>query len=420
MSNQIPANPRTNPPHRVSVQSRNITVLVKPASAACNLCCSYCFYLETAKNRQQGDRGIMEKDTAAALIATTLDFAAGGTVTYLFQGGEPLLAGLDFFQNFITLVQSHQKKQVERGLFTPSQACYMVQTNGTLLNQAFCQFFAKHDFILGISLDGPAHIHNLHRYYPSREKDCHSQVIKAISMIREHKIKFSVLAVVTKAWAGREREIYQWFQDQELDHLQFIYCIPPQLPRTQCGDSQNKEKKCPDMQTQETYEQDNLFSLTNDEYSQLNREFFNLYWNDLILGKDISIRFYDNLLAMVQGYQPEQCGMMGYCPATITVESDGSLYPCDFYCNDTWYIGNIRDMSLKELFYHPVMQEFLVSSQRQEEECKNCSVKNLCRGGCRRERDRDGTGSMGLHPYCQGRKEFLAYLLEKVQGHHPS
>lgn len=418
MSSQVPTIPGENSPYKVSAQSRNITVLVKPASAACNLCCSYCFYLETAENRQLGNRGIMERDTAAALIATTLDFASGGTVTYLFQGGEPLMAGLDFFQNFIALVQFHQQKQIERGLFTPSRACYMVQTNATLLNRAFCQFFAKHNFILGVSLDGPAPVHNLHRYHPSKEKNCHSEVIRAISMIREYKINFSILAVVTRVWVGKEREIYQWFQDQELNRLQFIYCIPPQHPRVQCGKSQNKERKCKKTRAFGSYEQDNLFSLTNDEYTQLNRELFELYWNDLVSGKDISIRFYDNLLNMVHGFSPEQCGMMGFCPATITVEADGSLYPCDFYCNDTWYIGNIKDMGLKELFYHPVMQEFLTSSQKQEEECKDCSVTGLCRGGCRRERDRDGSGSTGLHPYCQGRKEFFTYLLGKAQGHH--
>ena len=106
--------------------------------------------------------------------------------------------------------------------------------------------------------------------------------------------------------------------------------------------------------------------------------------------------------------------MLGYCPATITVEADGSLYHCDFYCSDRWYIGNIKEMGLKELFYAPVMQEFLLSSQKQEEECTTCPVKALCRGGCRRERDKDDT--LTLHKHCQGRKEFLSYFLTTIQS----
>ena len=111
--------------------------------------------------------------------------------------------------------------------------------------------------------------------------------------------------------------------------------------------------------------------------------------------------------------------MLGYCPATITVESDGSLYPCDFYCGDNWYIGNIKKMNLKELFYHPVMQQVIISSQRLEAECNQCPVLALCRGGCRRERDRDGTGSLGLHHYCQGRKDFFNYFLATIQSAPP-
>lgn len=386
-------------------KSRNITVLVKPASAACNLRCQYCFYLETADGRLEGDRGIMKRDTAAALIATTLDFASGGTVTYLFQGGEPLLAGLDFFRQFVGLVEEHRQRQAERlsqetaGKESQSSVpCYMVQTNGTLLTPEFCQFFARHSFSLGISLDGPAHIHNQHRTHHAGNGS-HSQVMAAIEMLRQHKVEFSILSVITSAWVGHEEEIYRWFQENKLHHLQFIQCIPPAVP--------------PQMEPESPQDR---FSLTSREFAQLNKVLFSLYWKDLTAGKEISIRFYDNLLAMVQGYQPEQCGMMGYCPATITVESDGSLYPCDFYCGDNWYIGNIKEMNLKELFYHPVMQQFITSSQRREEECNHCPVLALCRGGCRRERDRDGSGVPGLHQYCQGRKDFFSYFLATIQS----
>ena len=382
--------------NKVTPQQRNITVLVKPASAACNLQCSYCFYLETACNRQQGNRGIMGQEVMEALIATTMDFAAGGTVTYLFQGGEPLLAGLDFFKEFVELVQQQQQRQEQRNTFPASQACYMVQTNGTLITQDFCQFFVEHNFILGVSLDGPPEIHNLYRQYPATQ-DSHDKVMEAIQLLKSYKIPFSVLSVVTRAWAGKEVEIYRWFQSHQLNQLQFIYCIPPDAT-------------------------DTTFCLTNQEYGQLNKTFFQLYWQDLCQGREISIRFYDNLLAMLQGRMPEQCGMMGYCPATITVEADGSLYPCDFYCSDNWYIGNIKEMGLKELFYHPVMQKFLVSSQKREDACTTCPVLGLCRGGCRREREpslrheEENPHSLTLHKHCQGRKDFFTYLLTTVQS----
>lgn len=382
--------------NKVTPQQRNITVLVKPASAACNLQCSYCFYLETACNRQQGNRGIMGQEVMEALIATTMDFAAGGTVTYLFQGGEPLLAGLDFFKEFVELVQQQQQRQEQRNTFPASQACYMVQTNGTLITQDFCQFFVEHNFILGVSLDGPPEIHNLYRQYPATQ-DSHDKVMEAIQLLKSYKIPFSVLSVVTRAWAGKEVEIYRWFQSHQLNQLQFIYCIPPDAS-------------------------DTTFCLTNQEYGQLNKTFFQLYWQDLCQGREISIRFYDNLLAMLQGRMPEQCGMMGYCPATITVEADGSLYSCDFYCSDNWYIGNIKEMGLKELFYHPVMQKFLVSSQKREDACTTCPVLGLCRGGCRREREpslrheEENPHSLTLHKHCQGRKDFFTYLLTTVQS----
>lgn len=365
------------------MERKNITILIKPSSSMCNLRCKYCFYLDTASKREIASFGFMNEKTAQTLIVKSLEAAKGGVVHYAFQGGEPLMSPLSFFEHFVEFVKKNNKYH--------SQISYAVQTNGTLITEEHCKFFKKNNILIGISLDGKSHEHNANRV-DINGKGTFNRVIHAIDLLKKYKCDFNVLAVVTKYSPKTARIYYQFLKNHDIHHMQFITCFEPIGVEPLSSE----------------------FALTNDGFYKFYKNILDLYVEDMKNNVDVHIRHFDNMFGMLQGYEPELCGLTGTCLGQLVVEGNGNCYPCDFYCEDQYLMGNINEDSLEDMAKSDAMKRFVTTSYKVDKKCLDCDVYSLCRGGCRRERDYYSDGDLRLNMYCEGRKKFFRYMKEKL------
>lgn len=344
-----------------------LSIMIKPASSLCNMRCKYCFYHSLAQSRESFSYGIMDYATADAIVGKALKFADGQRVYFAFQGGEPLMAGLDYFKHFVEQVKKENIKQ--------SEIIFSLQTNGTLVDEEWADFFTKHKFLIGLSIDGNEKA-NKYRTF-SDNLPTFSKVYSTAELFLDKGVEFNCLIVTTGYAADHIEEIYKWFFDYGFKYLQFIPCLRP------FGDKSESE----------------LF-MTVDQYGDFLIKLFNLYVKDYVRGNYTSVRLLDNLVYQFLGRQPEQCGVSGHCSHQFVVEGNGNVYPCDFYCLDEWLLGNIANSDFDEMAHGSKAMDFLRESLTVPDKCKACKYFGLCRaGGCKRSRaDRD---------YCQAYKRFF-------------
>ena len=240
-----------------------LSVLIKPASSACNMNCSYCFYKDVAANRERGFAGYMTMDTLEKLIASALDYA-DRDCTFLFQGGEPTLAGLGFYRAVLELERKYAKKDV--------RVFNAIQTNGYLIDEQWAEFLASNGFLVGLSLDGPADVHNGCRK-DLAGKDTFNRVMNAAHLLDRAGAEYNILSVVTVQSAKRAESIYNFFKKHRFKWLQFIPCLEP-LNSGRDGD---------------------VHSMKPDEYGRFLIRIFDLWYADLLKGQYVSIRHIDNL-----------------------------------------------------------------------------------------------------------------------------
>lgn len=325
----------------------------------------------------------MAQDTVTALVQKSLEYAAGGAVTYAFQGGEPLVAGETFFRSFSDTVCRYNT--------LASPVGYCLQTNGTLLTDSLCAYLKEKNYLVGVSLDGPRGLHDANRCFADGEGSF-SAVRDGIGLLKKHGVSFNILTVVTEETVKNINKLILFFENSGLDNLQFITCLEP------FG----------------TEPFSSGFAMCTESYYTFHRTIFDWYLRRNRGGRPLSIRHLDNMMRTLQGHRPEMCGTLGFCSGQLVVEGNGNCYPCDFYCDDAHLIGNICTNSLDEMRANPVMTRFVEESLCVDEKCKSCSVANLCRGGCRRERDIHNDGKLSLNIYCEGRKRFFTYVLSQL------
>lgn len=357
----------------------SLSVMLKPASSFCNLKCEYCFYQSLASERDEYSKGMMTDATMKSTITSALDFADGSDVYFTFQGGEPLLCGLDFYKNFVEYTKKCNNKN--------SVIHYCLQTNGTLLNDDYAEFFKQNNFLLGVSLDGDEAL-NCYRVYPNGDNSF-NDVIKGIEALKKHNVSFNVLSVLTKQTANNFRKAYRFFKSNNLKYVQFIPCLRP----FESDFDENMYMSC-------------------DDYADFLCRGFNIYFNDRMRGEYVFVRSFENYIALAGGQNAEQCGMNGCCSTQFVVEGDGSVYPCDFYCTDEWYLGNINESSFDTLYHSEKAVEFMKNSFVVDKKCKDCKYFYICRGGgCKRNRqDKD---------YCEAYKKFFSvseYKIKQLKG----
>ncbi len=329
---------------------KQLSVMIKPASSSCNLRCRYCFYADVSQNRQQANYGIMSEEVQTILIQRVLTSLDQGSIVFSFQGGEPTLAGLPWFEQFV--------KKVEQ-LRTNQEIRYALQTNGTLIDEKWADFFHRHHFLVGVSLDG--YQTNMDRFrVDAAGKGVTFQVLRGISLLRKKQVDVNILTVVTRSLAQSPRALYRYYQSHHFQFVQLIPCLPPLA-------KQDDE------------------ALTPSLYASFFSEFFDCWFEDVLRGRMLEVNLFSNLLEMLSGRPPYQCGMIGRCFIQYVIEADGSVYPCDFYGLDEHRIGNIQNDTLEAMRESAAAQRFLNQGLAEQPECEACPYRLFCHGGCPRQ-----------------------------------
>ena len=359
---------------------KNLNLLIKPASSGCNLRCVYCFYYDVADNRSVKNYGIMSDETLENMIKKAFD-EVEWQINFAFQGGEPSVAGLDFFYKFHALVDNYNTKKIN--------TTFAFQTNGTLLNKKWTELFKKYNYLVGVSLDGNKDIYDTFRIDKKGDETFH-RVKKALNLLKKEKVEFNILTVVNKLTAQNGKLIYTFLKNNGYRYFQFIPCL---------DELYSKEKK--------------EYTLTDVDYGKFLNDTFELWYEDIMNGRFTSVRYFDNMVKIIIGEEPEACDMVGHCNVNGIVEADGSVYPCDFYVLDEYKLGNINELSFTELLSGEKENQFLSSSLAVDERCKTCRYLKLCRGGCRRHKEVDENGEYH-NRFCKSYTMFFDKNLDKL------
>ena len=354
-----------------------ISLMIKPASSNCNLRCKYCFYHDLASCREMPSHGIMSVDLLENTLSKAFDFAKGNMVMISFQGGEPLLAGKDFFRSFSAMLPRLNKYK--------SPIFLAIQTNGTLIDEEWCDIFRQNNFLLGLSLDGTDLTNALR--IDAEGEETFDRVYAVSKLLQRKKVEFNILTVVTKPVVENIDKIYAFFRNNKFKYLQFIPCLKP-------------------LKGEENF-LDNFY-INGKDYGVFLKRLFTYYLQDYKEGNYTSIRLFDNFVRLAHGERAEQCGMNGHCTHQYVIEGDGEVYPCDFYCADDYSLGNIKDTDFFRLEKHPIALSFIMESITLPEKCKECAYLPLCKNGCKRER-------ISLDK-CEAYKEFFPFALPHLKN----
>jgi len=352
-----------------------ITVMVKPVSGACNMRCRYCFYADEMHHRKASVYPRMTGELLDAMVRRIIR-SADSSVHFLFQGGEPTLIGLPFFEQLMQL----ERKYNTRGL----KITNAVQTNGYDLTDEMIAFFAREQFLVGVSLDGTDETHDLLRP-DAKGMPTAGVVRRTIDRLRAAGVSVNVLCVVNREVARCPREVFAALSQYE--YLQFIPCL----------DGLDGEKRD--------------YSLSEEDYLAFLKSVFDCYHRAYLDGRPVSVRNFDNWIAMLMGMPPENCAMVGRCGPSLVIESDGSVYPCDFYALDAWKLGSIGSDSLKKMLTCDKENAFLAESLPVPDACRACRWYFLCRNGCKRER----LAGSGLNRWCGVHTRFFEYAFDRMQ-----
>ena len=359
-----------------------INILIKPASSRCNMNCSYCFYKDVANNRRNAVESMLTTERMEQIIRTGMEYASG-ICSFTYQGGEPTLAGLDFFRTVVELQKKYQRPGTE--------IRNSIQTNGYCIDDEWASFFAKNRFLVGLSLDGPSEAHNKNRLDHSG-KGTFNKVMHTVSLFDRYGVDYNILSVVTGENARHVRKIYGFYKKQGFHWLQFIPCLEP------LGKERGETE----------------YHLSAEAYGSFLINLFDLWMDDLKKGKYISIRHLDNWMGILLGEQPEACNMTGRCSIQYVVEGDGGVYPCDFYVLDEYRLGTVGEENFCEMTDSDVAERFCTDSCRIPEECRKCEFFPLCRNGCRRDRLVTEDGMVDINYYCSAYKRFFTERRKEI------
>ena len=351
-----------------------LSLLIKPASSLCNLRCHYCFYHSLSSGRSVASYGLMTDEVQEAIVRRA--FAeTDGLLTLAFQGGEPTLCGLDYYRRLIALVAQYNTKKI------PVQ--YALQTNGQVIDAEWACFLAEHHFLVGLSLDGYKDLHDSLRV-DGRGKGSHIKVLQAADLFDTYKVDYNILTVISDRLARHADKIYRFYEKHHFQYLQFIPCLAP------LDADPGKDPH----------------ALSPERYAGFLLRLFDLWYDDITRGKPVSIRLFDNWVRMLSGERPEQCGLNGVCTCQLVIESDGSVYPCDFYVTDEWHLGSVLTDRFEDLVQSDKARLFVGQSQPVPDGCRDCHWYPLCRNGCRRDRETGGR-TTGMNRFCPAYKAFF-------------
>ena len=378
---------------------QGIHVVAKPIGPACNLNCEYCFYLEKQALFAPDEQYRMTDDVLRAFIADYISFQQTPLVEFVWQGGEPTLLGIDFFRRVIDL----QKAFTGGKTITNS-----LQTNGTLLTDEWCAFLKKHNFMVGISLDGPKEIHDRHRR-DRRGNGTFEQVIRGLRLLQKHKVEYNVLACVARETARMPLDVYRFLKSEGVEFIQFtplVERVAESLSRQSglrlAGPSALTEEE---KQTEIT-----PWSVIPAEYGDFLIAIYE-EWVRHDVGSIFVMNFEWALNAWIGNPSPV-CVHANKCGRSVVIEHNGDVYTCDHCVYPEYRLGNVKNDRLTNMVEKSAQSGFGIAKESSLPRwCKECDVLAACRGGC--PKHRFGTSSYdepGLHYLCEGYKKFFLHI----------
>ena len=355
-----------------------LSVMFKTVSTDCNLDCAYCYYRESLEGTRVRRR--IEPRLLETFIPQYMAYVADvGVASFAWQGGEPTLAGLPFFERVVALQARHARPKT-----TISNA---LQTNGLLLNDEWGAFLKTYNFLVGVSVDGPRELHDRLRTAKSG-RGSFDLVMRGVDVLRRHGVQFNVLCVLGPHNVERPRELMRFYREQGFSHVQFIPCM----------DFQAMEPEKPP-----------VFQITAEQYGAFLRDAFDEWYAEG--GPRISVRIFDNFLQSHLGVPNDSCVHADSCDAGIVVEYNGDAYPCDFYVHPRWKLGNVVEQPLRDVLYSPIRADFIRQKRPLPPACQACEWLSVCKSGCPRNRA-DG----GPDYFCASYKAFFPHADERLRS----
>lgn len=352
-------------------------VFAKPIGASCNLNCTYCYYLNKNKHYPETGNRIMNDETLEQYIIQHIEAASASAIVFSWHGGEPTLLGIDYFKKIIQLQKKHQPAN--------SHIINGIQTNGTLINDEWCQFLAEKNFTVGVSIDGPEEIHDLFRRTPANQPSF-SKTIRGIELLKKYKIIFEILCVVHDKNVEVPLHLYDFFRILGAQYISFL----PLVERRN-GFITNE-------------------SVSAEKYGRFLCAIFD-EWKANDIGK-IKIQIFEEAARTAFKQEHSLCIFRKTCGAVPVIEHNGDFYACDHFVNPAHLIGNIKYSSLSIMLNSSKQVAFGKDKwDSLPRYCLNCEVLEMCNGECPKNRfTKTPDGENGLNYLCKGYKIFFSHI----------
>ena len=372
--------------------AKPLYVMLKPAGAHCNLACKYCYYLEKNNLYQNSHRHLMSDETLEQFTREYIEAQTMPQVLFTWHGGEPLMRSIDFYKKALALQKKYAHgKQIDN----------VIQTNGTLLTDEWCEFFAKNHWLVGISIDGPQEYHDHYRVTPAG-KPSWEKVMQGISLLKKHRVEWNAMAVVNAYNAEHPLEFYHFFRDNGCQYLQFTPIVERLTEhedgRTLASLADDREIPLADASVTPAQWGNFLCTIFDD-------------WVRHDVGKTF-VEIFDCTLANWMGVLPGICAYSKECGHAGVMEHNGDVYSCDHFVFPEYKLGNIREQSLIDMLYGEKQQVFSrLKHTSLPRQCKECDMEFACHGECPKNRfEKDKYGEPGLNYLCQGYYQYYTHV----------
>ena len=372
--------------------AKPLYVMLKPAGAHCNLACKYCYYLEKNKLYPTAQRHLMSDEMLEQFTREYIEAQTMSQVLFTWHGGEPLLRSIDFYRKALSLQQKYAGgRRIDN----------VIQTNGTLLTDEWCEFFAQNHWLVGISIDGPQPDHDHYRL-TAAGKPSWKKVMQGIKLLKKHGVEWNAMAVVNAYNVNHPLEFYRFFKENGCQFLQFTPIVE-RLTRHEDG------------RTLASLADKNEISLSEASVAPEQWGYFLCAIFDEWVRKDVGkifVEIFDCTLANWMGISPGICAYSKECGHAGVMEHNGDVYSCDHFVFPEYKLGNIRDHSLIDMLYGEQQQEFSrLKHSSLPRQCKECDMEFACNGECPKNRFmKDKYGDSGLNYLCLGYYHYYQHV----------
>lgn len=372
--------------------AKPLYVMLKPAGAHCNLACKYCYYLEKNKLYPTAQRHLMSDEMLEQFTREYIEAQTMNQVLFTWHGGEPLLRSIDFYRKALSLQQKYAGgRRIDN----------VIQTNGTLLTDEWCEFFAQNHWLVGISIDGPQPDHDHYRL-TAAGKPSWKKVMQGIKLLKKHGVDWNAMAVVNAYNANHPLEFYRFFKENGCQFLQFTPIVE-RLTRHEDGRTLASLADKDEISLSEA-------SVAPEQWGYFLCAIFD-EWVRKDVGK-IFVEIFDCTLANWMGISPGICAYSKECGHAGVMEHNGDVYSCDHFVFPEYKLGNIRDHSLIDMLYGEQQQEFSrLKHSSLPRQCKECDMEFACHGECPKNRFmKDKYGDSGLNYLCPGYYHYYQHV----------